>query len=456
MARKRHGGLGRGLDALIPQARPKERIEREQRAAESSEPVSTERTIEKTAETITETAQKANADGGYISGSTGTQDQVSQDQAVQNQEAQNQVPQDQKVQNQASQGQEAQNQAPQDQSDVAESADNTGFVSNTGYAGGSAAENNAGSSESAENTGSMNGDRNAGISAAEENGNSTAPGNNAGVPEKADSAVSGEVRMLRLSQVDPNRSQPRRKFADETLEELAESIRQFGVLQPILVQKKGSRYEIIAGERRWRASRKAGLREIPAIVREYSNQETLELSLIENIQREDLNPIEEAGAYRRLLDEFGMRQEDLAERVSKSRTAITNSLRLLKLEERVQDMLIREELSMGHARALLPVEIPEEQVLLAQEIVDRHLSVREVEKLVKSRLSGKSKKKDSKKKKDSAKDPALELAYRSIEERLKQSLGTKAVIHGGADGTGRIEIDFYSHEDLEKIIDLLT
>jgi len=266
----------------------------------------------------------------------------------------------------------------------------------------------------------------------------------------------GAVRVLRLSQIDPNRSQPRQNFEDESLEELADSIRQFGVLQPILVQKKGSRYEIIAGERRWRASRKAGLTEIPAIVREYTDQETLELSLIENIQREDLNPIEEAKAFRRLLDEFNLRQEDLAARVSKSRTAITNSMRLLKLDERVQDMIVQGQISMGHARALIPVEIQEEQYLIAQQVAEKHLSVRDVEKLIKERLSGKKKKKGSAKVKAPEMDAALELAYREIEERLKQSLGTKTVIRHSGDGSGRLEIEFYSHEDLEKIVDMLT
>ena len=265
----------------------------------------------------------------------------------------------------------------------------------------------------------------------------------------------GQVRMLRLSQVDPNRSQPRTRFEEEALEELAESIRQFGVLQPILVQKKNGRYEIIAGERRWRASRKAGLTEIPAIVREYTNQEAVELSLIENIQREDLNPIEEARAFKRLLDEFGLRQEDLAVRVSKSRTAITNSIRLLKLDERVQEMVVNEKISMGHARALIPVEIPEEQFLLAQQIEEKRLSVRDTEKLVKN-LGADKKKKADKKKEKKERDPALDLAYKAIEERLKQSLGTKASIRHGGDGTGKIEIEFYSHEDLEKIVDLLT
>lgn len=284
--------------------------------------------------------------------------------------------------------------------------------------------------------------------------------------ESSGSGFSGDVRMLRLSQVDPNRSQPRSKFEEEALEELADSIRQFGVLQPILVQKKGSRYEIIAGERRWRASHKAGLKEIPAVVREYSDEEAVELSLIENIQREDLNPIEEARAFKRLLDEFGLRQEDLAARVSKSRTAITNAVRLLKLDERVQEMIISEELSMGHARALISVEIPEEQFILAKEIAERKLSVREVEKLVKKRLAmasraakdqdNKSGIKGEKESDGKDTDPALELAYRAIEERLKQSLGTKATIRHSGNGTGKIEIAFYSHEDLEQIVDLLT
>ena len=264
------------------------------------------------------------------------------------------------------------------------------------------------------------------------------------------------VRTLRLSQIDPNRSQPRQNFEDEALEELADSIRQFGVLQPILVQKKGNRYEIIAGERRWRASRKAGLTEIPAIIRDYSDQETLELSLIENIQRQDLNPIEEAKAFRRLLDEFQLRQEDLAARVSKSRTAITNSVRLLKLDERVQDMLTQGQLSMGHARALIPVEIGEEQYLIAQQIAEKQLSVRDVEKLIKKRNIENQKKKDTVRKQSEEKDEALELAYREIEERLKQSLGTKTSIRNSGDGRGKLEIEFYSHEDLEKIVDMLT
>ena len=382
MARKRHGGLGRGLDALIPQARPRQVPQqenpegKEQAAGSGQDP-------EKKAQVAAPGPEngKENTDEARV------------------------IPETEKKAEPAA---------------TAVSADPAG-------------------TEKTENTGEA--DR--------------------AVSGLSDAAVLREeagsgIRVLRLSQVDPNRSQPRQNFEDEALEELAESIRQFGVLQPILVQKKGSRYEIIAGERRWRASRKAGLKEIPAIVKEYSDQETLELSLIENIQRQDLNPIEEAKAFRRLLDEFGLRQEDLAARVSKSRTAITNAVRLLKLDERVQDLLIQDQISMGHARALLPVEIPDEQFLLAQQIADKHLSVREVEKLVKTRLAGKASKKAKDGKKAVDKDPALELAYRTIEEQLKQSLGTRAVIRGGGDGTGKIEIDFYSNEDLEKIVDLLT
>ena len=277
------------------------------------------------------------------------------------------------------------------------------------------------------------------------------------IPSQSGTTEQGEIRMLRLSQVDPNRSQPRQKFEEEALEELADSIRQFGVLQPILVKRNGSRYEIIAGERRWRASRKAGLREIPAIIRDYSNQETVELSLIENIQRENLNPIEEAKAFKRLLDEFGLRQEDLAARVSKSRTAITNAVRLLKLDERVQEMVVDNRISMGHARALIPVEIGEEQYLLACQVYEKKLSVRDVEKLVKkiakNRTGGQ---KAGKTGPAREKDPALELAYKEIEERLKQSLGTKAAIRHSGNGAGKLEIEFYSNEDLEKIVDLLT
>ena len=415
MARRKHGGLGRGLDALIPQAAPRQ--------------AAPEQTADQAAQTNNHSDQPAQIPVQSAEQETGAEGFGSVKRNVA-------VPEKNTVKT----GEEGPKQAENEE--TAEGKEQTALLS-----------------ESISKTTPM---EDPGIQVGEdsevfrESGiESPTSGPAASRISETASAEEG-VRMLRLSQVDPNRSQPRQNFADEALEELAESIRQFGVLQPILVQKKGSRYEIIAGERRWRASRRAGLKEIPAIVRDYSSQETLELSLIENIQREDLNPIEEAKAFKRLLDEFGLRQEDLAARVSKSRTAITNAVRLLKLDERVQDMLVQDQISMGHARALLPLEIPDEQYLLAREVADKHLSVRDVEKLIKSRLSGKKTKGAGKKDKTSGKDPALELAYRSIEERLKQSLGTKAVIHGGANGTGKIEIEFYSSEDLEKLVDLLT
>ena len=195
------------------------------------------------------------------------------------------------------------------------------------------------------------------------------------------------VLMVKLSKVEPNREQPRKQFDEDSLLELAESIKQFGVLQPLLVLDKKEYYEIIAGERRWRAAKMAGIKEIPVIVKEYSEQEIVEISLIENIQRENLNPIEEAMAFKRLLEEFQLKQDEVAERVSKSRTAVTNSLRLLKLEQRVQEMLVEEMLTTGHARALLAITDPKEQVELATRIFDEKLSVRETEKLIKNILN---------------------------------------------------------------------
>ena len=266
-----------------------------------------------------------------------------------------------------------------------------------------------------------------------------------------------EAVTVRISEVEPNRNQPRKYFDDDKLEELSESIKTFGMLQPILVQKRDGYYEIIAGERRWRAALKAGLKEIPVIVRDYSNKEILELSLIENIQRENLNPIEEAEAYKRLMEEFGMGQEEMAKRVSKSRSAVANSLRLLKLEDRVRKMLVDGEISMGHARALLPLEIPQEQEAAAQRIVDQHLSVRETEKYVKDLL----KKKETPdpeitKTTEQEEDPSIAVIYKQIEERLRQTLHTKVQIQRKRNGHGKILIDFYNSDDLDKIIDRLT
>ena len=242
---------------------------------------------------------------------------------------------------------------------------------------------------------------------------------------------------------------------DEKLEELAESIKTFGLLQPILVQKRDGYYEIIAGERRWRAALKAGLKEVPVIIRDYTEKEILELSLIENIQRENLNPIEEAQAYKRLMDEFGLGQAEVAQRVSKSRPAVANSLRLLKLEENVQKMLIDGQISMGHARALLPLEIPEEQLAVAQKIAEKELSVRETEKLVKELLKTGTGKKEIKPV-EQKEDPSIEIIYRQIEERLQQTLHTKVSIQRKRNGHGKLLIDFYNSDDLEKIIDRLT
>ena len=262
----------------------------------------------------------------------------------------------------------------------------------------------------------------------------------------------GAETIVKITKVEPNRSQPRKNFDEDALQELADSIKQFGLLQPILVQDKGEYYEIIAGERRWRAAKLAGLKEVPVIIRNYSSREIVEISLIENIQREDLNPIEEAQAYKRLLTEFNLKQDEVAERVSKSRTAVTNSMRLLKLCDGVQQMIIDDMLSTGHARALIPIEDPELQLQLAQRIFDEKLSVREVEKLVKSIL----KPAEEKPKKEEI-PQSLMYIYQNIENKLKDKLSRKVAISPkGKNGSGKIEIEFYSNDDLEKLIEILS
>ena len=252
---------------------------------------------------------------------------------------------------------------------------------------------------------------------------------------------------LKINQIEPNREQPRKKFDEQALEELADSIRQFGILQPLIVQEKEKYYEIIAGERRWRAAKLVGLKEIPVVIRKMSEQEMVEISLIENIQRENLNPIEEAAAYKRLLEEFHLTQEEIAERVAKSRTAVTNSMRLLKLDERVQQMVVDEMLSTGHARALLAVEDPELQFQTANKIYNERLSVREVEKLVKNIGKEKSSKKE--------KNFQQEAVFQDLEEKMKVSLGTKVSINRKDDKKGRIEIEYYSMEELERLMEIL-
>lgn len=278
------------------------------------------------------------------------------------------------------------------------------------------------------------------------------------VLKDAGSEHSGQEPVtVRISEVEPNREQPRKHFDEEKLAELSESIKTYGILQPILVQRKKDYYEIIAGERRWRAALKAGLKEIPVIIREYSDREILELSLIENIQREDLNPIEEAEAYKRLMDEFGMSQEEMAGRVSKSRSAVANSLRLLKLQEEVRRMLIDGQISMGHARALLPLEIVEEQIAAAHKVADRHLSVRDTEKMVRDILKTSAAPAQEKNRPaEPQEDPSIQVIYKQIEDRLQQTLHTKVQIQRKRNGHGKLLIDFYSSDDLDKIIDRLT
>lgn len=265
-----------------------------------------------------------------------------------------------------------------------------------------------------------------------------------------DKNLNKDAIMVDIQKVEPNRKQPRKNFDEDSLIELAESIKQFGLLQPILVQDRKTYFEIVAGERRWRAAKIAGLKEVPVIVRNLTEQEIVEISLIENIQRENLNPIEEAMAYKRLLTEFDLKQDEVAERVSKSRTAVTNSMRLLKLCDEVQQMIIDDMITTGHARALISIEDKEQQYAIAQKIFDEKLSVRDVEKLVKDMN------KPVKEKKEVKKDKSLEIIYRDIEEKLKQALSTKVEIIAKGDGIGKIEIEFYNHDDLEKITDKLT
>ena len=259
----------------------------------------------------------------------------------------------------------------------------------------------------------------------------------------------GKELMVKVTAIEPNREQPRKDFNEEAMEELAESMKVYGVLQPLLVQKKGDYYEIIAGERRWRAAKLAGLKEVPVVILEYTKQQTMEIALIENVQREDLNPIEEAKAYQRLIQEFELKQEEIAARVGKNRVTITNSMRLLKLDERVQDLLIQNQITGGHARALLSVEDGQLQYELAGKIIAENLSVRETEKLVKSL----SKKKNPKEKK--VEDESLTLIFHDLEERMKSAMGTKVSINRKDKNKGRVEIEYYSESELERIVELI-
>lgn len=265
------------------------------------------------------------------------------------------------------------------------------------------------------------------------------------IKEVVKEVVKNEL-MVKINEVEPNREQPRKDFNEDALIELSESIKQYGVIQPLIVKDRQGYYEIVAGERRWRAAKMAGLKEVPVIIKDYTEQEIAEIALIENLQREDLNPIEEALAYQRLLTEFHMKQDELAEKISKSRVAVTNALRLLKLSEKVQQMLIDDMISSGHARALVGIEDEEQQYAIATKIFDEKLSVRETEKLVKNL---------GKQKKDK---PAVVLEdtaiYEDLEEKMKTIMGTKVVINRKTNTKGKIEIDYYSVDELDRIMDL--
>ena len=268
------------------------------------------------------------------------------------------------------------------------------------------------------------------------------------LPEAGTEDVSRET-LLNINKVEPNPNQPRKRFNEDKLQELADSIKVHGIIQPLVVQKENDRYIIIAGERRWRAARLAGVKEVPVVIRDFTEQELYEVALIENIQRQDLDPIEEAMAYSNLIKEHHLTQDEVAERVSKSRVAITNSLRLLKLDQRVQQMVIDELLTGGHARALISIENPEEQYNLANRIFDEKLSVRETEKLVKKILHPKP---------VTPEEPvneADEVIYRDLEENLKTIIGSKVKITRKPGGKGNIEIEYYSTDELDRIIDLL-
>lgn len=253
--------------------------------------------------------------------------------------------------------------------------------------------------------------------------------------------------LIHISNIEPNKNQPRKKFDEDALQELADSIKQYGIIEPLIVQKREKYYEIIAGERRWRAARLAGLKEVPVIIKDYSPQEIVEIALIENIQREDLNPIEEAFAFQRLIQEFHLKQDELADRVSKSRAAVTNSMRLLKLDERVQQMLIDDMLSSGHARAILPIEDRDKQYNTACKIFDEKLSVRETEKLVKQVLSDKPQK-------EIAATRELDFIYKDLEDKIRKIMGTKVSIQQKQKNKGKIEIEYYSDDELERIVEL--
>jgi len=265
------------------------------------------------------------------------------------------------------------------------------------------------------------------------------------IPDIELSANKDGVVEISINEIEPNSDQPRKKFDEEKLQQLADSIKEHGIVQPVIVKKDGDVYKLIAGERRWRAARIAGLKTVPAITREFSEREIMEISLIENIQREDLNAIEEAFAYKRLIEEFNMTQEEVADRVGKSRSAVANLLRLLNLDDRVKGYVVDGVLSEGHGRAMIAIAKGDIQYEVAKKIIDDGLNVRQTEKLVKTVLKGKSRKQVNKN----------DSYMLEIQERLKNVLGTKVNINYGRK-KGKIEIEYYSNEDLERILEILN
>ncbi len=255
-----------------------------------------------------------------------------------------------------------------------------------------------------------------------------------------------------INKVEPNKLQPRKNFDEDKLQDLSENIKIHGIINPLIVQDRGKYYEIIGGERRWRAARLAGLKKVPVIIMNLSEQEFVEISLIDNIQREQLNPIEEAMAFARLIDEFSLKQDEVAERVSKSRTTITNALRLLKLDKRVQDMIVDDKLTTGHARAMLAITDPDKQYEFAERAFDEKMSVRDVEREVKKLLNDKQ---TDKKAKAAGLDPQLAAVYQDTQEKLKGVLGTKVFINAKDNKSGKLEIEYYSQDELNRIVELL-
>ena len=270
------------------------------------------------------------------------------------------------------------------------------------------------------------------------------------IPGAAEEKEEKDVVLLKTSMIEPNKDQPRKTFDEEKIAELAESIKQYGIIQPIIVSKKDDYYQIIAGERRWRAAKKAGIKEVPVVVKDYSDREIAEISLIENIQREDLNPIEEALSYKQLIEEYHLTQEELAQRVSKSRTVMANAMRLLKLHKDVQKMLVNGDISAGHARALLALEDPKQQLQIAKEIKEKNLSVRETEDLIKTL----NEKKPSAKKKE--KDDGMGFIYRDLEKKMTAALGTKVKIKRKDKGKGKIEISYFSEDELDRLYGIIN